>query len=374
MRARAGLLVCFPPMGRLTAKSLVALGASLLMTACASVAPPQPPSLDLPKPPSDLRATRKGEHVTLAWTAPGATTDRRTIRKVGATQICRGLAAHLTQCGNPVGEAAGQAAVRTSNQKVTGSYVDTLPAQLESDSPGASVSYAVEVLNAAGRGAGLSNEVQVRLARTLAPPRDFAAHVAGEGVVLTWTKDAAETRPTPNLHYVYRIYRRLEGSSQWNPAGEIAAGSGRNLSFTDAGIEWEKTYDYRAETVTVITADDNTEAQIEGDDTREIKVFAHDVFPPAIPSGLQAVASGPGQKPFVDLVWAPVSDIDLDGYNVYRHEEGSAPVKVNTELVRAPAYRDANLTTGKRYFYSVSAVDVRGNESARSEEASETLP
>ena len=205
-------------------------------------------------------------------------------------------------------------------------------------------------------------------------PCDFAAHVAGEGVVLTWTKDAAETRPTPNLHYVYRIYRRLEGSSQWNPAGEIAAGSGRNLSFTDAGIEWEKTYDYRAETVTVITADDNTEAQIEGDDTREIKVFAHDVFPPAIPSGLQAVASGPGQKPFVDLVWAPVSDIDLDGYNVYRHEEGSAPVKVNTELVRAPAYRDANLTTGKRYFYSVSAVDVRGNESARSEEASETLP
>ena len=82
------------------------------------------------------------------------------------------------------------------------------------------------------------------------------------------------------------------------------------------------------------------ELQVEGDDSPEIKVFANDVFPPAIPSGLQAVASGPGQKTFVDLVWAPVSDVDLDGYNVYRREEGAAPVKVNAALVKTPAYRD----------------------------------
>jgi len=89
---------------------------------------------------------------------------------------------------------------------------------------------------------------------------------------------------------------------------------------------------------------------------------------------LQAVASGPGQKTFIDLVWAPVSDVDLDGYNVYRHEEGSAAVKVNTEPLKTPAYRDASVVSGKSYFYSVSAVDVRGNESARSEEASEAVP
>jgi len=317
---------------------------------------------------------RKGSHVTLAWTVPSATTDRQTIRKVGATQVCRGLVAHLTQCGNPIGEAATSVSPTAASKKVAGSYVDTLPAQLESDDPGASATYAVEVLNGAGRGAGVSNQVRVRLARTLPPPRDFAAQVASEGVILTWTSDAAETRATPSLHYAYRVYRRLEGSSEWNEGGELAAGNDRKLSFTDTSIDWEKTYDYRAETVTVITSDDKTEAQIEGDDTPEIKVFAHDTFPPAVPSGVQAVSSGPGQKPFVDLVWAPVGDSDLDGYNLYRHEEGSAPVKINAELVRAPAYRDANVMTGKRYFYSVSAVDVRGNESGRSEEANERVP
>jgi|SRR5579862_1976337 len=357
-----------------TARSIVALGVSLLMTACASVAPPQPPSLDLPKPPSDLRATRKGEHVTLTWTVPSSTTDRQTLRAVGPTKVCRGLSAHLTQCGTSIGQATEPVGSAAAGKKLTGSYVDTLPPQLESDSPGASATYAVEVLNAAGRGAGLSNQVRVRLARTLSPPRNFAARVVSEGVVLTWTSDPAETRPTSTLHYLYRIYRRLEGSPQWNVAGENMAGSERKVSFTDSSIDWEKTYDYRAQTVTVITSGDKTEAQIEGDDTPAIKIFAHDVFPPAVPSGLQAVSSGPGQQAFVDLVWAPVGDVDLDGYNVYRYEEGNMPVKVNAELVKAPAYRDPNVMRGKRYFYSVSAVDVRGNESGRSEETSELVP
>lgn len=360
-------------MRRFSATVLLALAACFL-TACASIAPPQPPSLDLPKPPSDLRAVRKGSHVTLTWTVPSATTDRQTIRKVGATRICRGLVAHLTQCGNPIGESATSPSPAAASKKAAGSYIDALPAQLEGDDPRAFATYAVEVLNTTGRGAGLSNQVRIRLARTLPPPRDFAAQVAGEGVVLTWTSDAGETRATPSSHYAYRIYRRLEGTTQWNVAGELAAGNDRKLSFTDSTIDWEKTYDYRAETVTVITSDDKTEAQIEGDNSAEIKVFAHDIFPPAVPSGVQAVSSGPGQKPFVDLVWAPVGDSDLEGYNIYRHEEGSAPVKINTELVRAPAYRDANVTTGKRYFYSVSAVDVRGNESGRSEDASERVP
>jgi fibronectin type 3 domain-containing protein len=98
------------------------------------------------------------------------------------------------------------------------------------------------------------------------------------------------------------------------------------------------------------------------------------VFPPAVPSGVQAVFSGPGQKLFIDLVWAPVADLDLDGYNVYRREEEMVAVKVNSALAKTPAYRDESVVSGKRYFYSVSAVDGRGNESARSEEAEESVP
>jgi hypothetical protein len=62
-------------MRRSTVK-LLALGAPLMFAACATIGPPQPPSLELPKPPSDLRAVRKGDRVILTWSAPSVTTDR----------------------------------------------------------------------------------------------------------------------------------------------------------------------------------------------------------------------------------------------------------------------------------------------------------
>ena len=358
-----------------------------MITACATIGPPQPPSLELPKPPTDLRAARKGDRVILTWTIPSATTDRQTVRDLGPTRICRSLAGVLTQCGTPVGEAPAQPGVaqpvpsrpspvsaKSSKQKVAASYTDAFASQITSDDPAASITYAIEVLNTEGRAAGLSNRVQVSLVRTLPPPQDFAARVTSQGVVLNWTSEVPPADSTKTLHYVYRVYRRAEGSKEQILAGEIPAGSERNLTFTDSSIEWEKTYEYHADTVTVMAQGNKPEVQVEGDDTAEIRVFADDVFPPAVPSGLQAVASGPGQKAFIDLVWAPVTDVDLDGYNLYRHENGMAAVKVNAELLKTPAYRDDSVSSGKSYLYSVTAVDVRGNESAQSEEAGETVP
>lgn len=368
-------------MRRSTLKLFLALGAALIVTvmftACATMGPPRPPSLELPKPPSDLRATRKGDRVILTWTVPSVTTDRGTIRKLGSTRICRGPETKLTQCGVPVGEAAAQkisGPTQSSKEKVAESYTDSLPGQMESDNSSDFITYAVEVLNANGRGAGLSNQVRVSLGRTLPPPRDFAARVTGQGVVLTWTSDLPPEDSTKPVHWVYRVYRRPEGSSQQILAGEVPAGGERNITLTDSNIEWEKTYEYHAETVTVMPQEKPPELQIEGEDTPEVTVFTDDVFPPAVPSGLQAVFSGPGQKIFIDLVWAPVTDVDLNGYNVYRHEDGTAAVKVNAGPLKTPAYRDANVVSGRSYFYSVSAVDIRGNESARSEEADETVP
>ncbi len=81
-----------------------------------------------------------------------------------------------------------------------------------------------------------------------------------------------------------------------------------------------------------------------------------------------------GQKPFIDLTWAPNIESDLAGYNVFRHEEGAQPVKINSEVVKSPAFRDDKVIPGHRYFYSVSAVDLRGNESGRSTETTERVP
>jgi hypothetical protein len=247
-----------------------------------------------------------------------------------------------------------------------------LPTDLEIKEPAGEMNYAVEVLNPAGRGAGLSNQARVLLAPALPPPQDFRARVTSQGVVLTWARTAVPAGMPEALHFAVRVHRREEGGPEQVVVGEVAIGHEAKL--VDSGIQWEKIYDYYAETLSVVREPDGSEAQVAGDDSPTIKVVTRDVFPPAVPSGLQAVFSGPGQSPFIDLVWAPVTDADLAGYNVYRREEGTEPVKLNSEEIKAPAYRDIHVSSGKRYFYSVTSIDTRGNESAKSEEASEAVP
>ena len=353
-------------------------GLSLFLGGCASVGPPLPPSLELPKPPPDLRAKRKGDKVTLTWTIPARTTDRQSVRYLGKTRVCRGVEAALTQCGNPVGEAAPPADFArrkdTDRKKLSATYTDTLPLNLRLSGAFGSATYAVEVLNRDGRSAGLSNQVHVPLTDTLPPPTDFAAHVTAKGVVLTWTGQLLAFTLPSLVHYKYRVYRRDEAGKQEVPVGEADAGMESHLTLTDQNFEWEKTYYYHADTFSTISQPGKPEIQVEGDDTPEVRVFTDDIFPPAVPGGLQAVFSGPGQQAFIDLIWSPVSDADLAGYNMYRREEGGTAVKINSELVKTPAYRDMKIASGKTYFYSVSAVDLRGNESGHSEEASESLP
>jgi len=359
------------PNGRL----ILVVAASVVLTGCASIGPPLPPALELPRPPADLRAVRKGEKITLSWTVPTRTMERQNVRSLGKTRVCRGLDTNLKQCNATIGEVAPPAdfAKKKDGQKLASSYTDTLPADFQRRNALASATYAVEVLNGYGRAGGLSNQVKVPLAETPAPPTDFSARVTAQGVEVTWT--GAVKPPVPGaIRYGYRVYRRAEGSQQKITVGEREAGVERSQALTDRSFEWEDTYFYCAEIFTVITSTGKADVFIDGDDTPEVKVFAHDVFPPEVPEGVQAVFSGPGQERFIDLIWTPVTDTDLDGYNIYRHEEGAAAVKLNSELVKTPAYRDMSVAAAKTYFYSVAAVDQRGNESGRSEEASERVP
>ena len=372
----------------------------LLLASCAQTGPPLPPSLELPKPPADLRATRKGNRVTLSWSEPTLTTDRQSVRYIGPTLVCRSLESEIAECGNPAAilpapplspapqKRRFQRPVAQKSDKphpAPQTYIDTLPSAMQRQDPAAEVTYAVEVFNRNARSGGLSNRVHVPAIVTLPPPGDLAAELTGDGVVLTWTSAGESQNVAANssanslssLRLRYRIYRRDETSGKDAVAGEINVGDPGPAKFMDAGFEWEKTYLYRITAVSIIHRPDS-EVQVEGDDTPPVRVVAHDVFPPSAPAGLQAAYSGEGQKPFIDLIWAPVTNADLAGYNVYRSEtngvEVKMAVKLNSGLLKSPSYRDSAVASGKTYTYAVSAVDVRGNESRRSEETSEPVP
>jgi len=235
------------------------------------------------------------------------------------------------------------------------------------------MNYAVEVLNTRGRSAGFSNQVQVPLAPTLPPPDDVAATVTADGIVLKFTAMLPENE-TPELRHSYRVYREQQGTSTPVMVGEIAFSASPQAQLLDHSFEWQKTYQYWVTAVTMVLRRGKSSARVEGDNSAPITVFANDVFSPAVPTGLQAVFSGIGQQPSVDLTWAPNSDLDLAGYNVYRREENGAWTRLNPAPVPTPAYRDSNVAAGRTYSYAITALDTHGNQSVRSPETSETVP
>ena len=359
---------------RATSAKRLSLPALVLafVSGCGTPGPPQPPSLNLAKPVSDLKATRSGDQIALTWTIPTETTDDATFRHRGQTKICRAI-------NQPRIEQAAQcnviATLATPAKQKTANAITPVPA--ESSGPADYATLAVEVDNDRGRNAGLSNQVQVPTAAVSKLNGSPTSQLTPDAVVVT----ANVTPRNQGLTQTLELRRSEKDAPQESTVArrmiELPAGESANVELRDENFAWEKTYSYRVVIVGSAKLPNGSTVVFDGAATAPVKVVVHDVFPPAVPTQVQAVFSGQlaGQQPSIDLTWNPVMDRDLAGYFVYRRlQNDSAVTKLNQQPLTAPAYSDTTVQPGNTYFYSVSAIDERGNESNRSEEASEQVP
>jgi hypothetical protein len=342
---------------------------------CGTPGAPQLPSLNLARPVDNLTATRSGNHVQLDWTLARKNTDRTMVKHIPVVRVCRreGLALMGT-CIVVAEVPAPKPEPRSKNgpppEAVRMQYVDDLPPKLGEQNPAGFVTYAVEQMNSHDRSAGLSNQVAVPVAPTIAPPEEVSLALSGEGVRVSWVGSPPPT-PPEGLTYQYQIDRRPVGGPAYIGVGNVEP-SAQGL-YLDKTFEWEKKYEYRILTLTQVHSH-GLNATVPGEASSPVEIFTRDIYPPAQPAGLQAVFSSVGQKPFVDLTWAPNLEGDLAGYNVFRRVEGGQFEKLNKQLVQVSSFRDENVEPGRKYVYVVSAVDLRANESPRSAEASEEIP
>ncbi|HJL51102.1 MAG TPA: fibronectin type III domain-containing protein, partial [Arenicellales bacterium] len=90
-----------------------------------------------------------------------------------------------------------------------------------------------------------------------------------------------------------------------------------------------------------------------------------DVTAPSAPTGLAATASYGGAK----LSWTANSESDLAKYNVYYSTDNSTYTEFSDEPT-TNSYTTSGGTIGTLYYYKVSAVDISGNESSKSDAVS----
>jgi hypothetical protein len=364
-------------------QSAVLLSAALLVSGCGTPGAPQPPSLNLPVAVDDLSANRAGNQVALTWTMPKKNTDKLMLRGYLPVYVCR-------KQGTGPCVAAGPATSFTPG--ADGTFTDTLPAALAAGTP-RPLTYFVELKNSNGRSAGLSNAAVVLAGEAPAPITGLTAEVRKQGVLLRWTNLDPAT-PDQSAQSAIRLHRRLltpqpaakphEGllAPQPQPVEqsllvEAGASPGRAL---DKNIRFGQSYEYRAQRVARVTVDGKT-FELAGELSAPLRVEALDIFPPETPAGLVAVAtlgdSGapPVPQNAIDLSWQPVTDVDLAGYIVYRHEGDAAAQRISpAEPLIAPAFHDTQVQPGHTYHYAVSAIGQNGHESPRSAETEEFVP
>lgn len=337
-----------------------------ILAGCGTPASPQPPSLKLPTPVTDLGALRTGNDVHLQWTMPRRTTDKVLLSGDQKAHICRRIDTGSCDTAADLLFVPGKPA----------QFTDHLPSALTTGSPRV-LTYTVELRNHSDHTAGPSNSTSTAAG---APPtriESFTATVHPDGVVLHWTPIPGDT--------LVRLHRELvtkpgapkpsERSGTAEPPQQTLEISGPDKGIAlDRDAALDNTYRYTAERVLKVTL---TQPPVEvlSLPSETITIDAHDIFPPHVPGDLSIVPDPEARA--IDLSWSPVSDADVAGYAVYRRDSGSsaAPSRVSPAgQPVAPSFHDDAVQPGHTYLYSVSALDHDGNESPRSPEVEATLP
>ena len=371
---------------------------------CASPGEPIERKPPVPTPINDLSAEQSGNSVVLTFTLPRDTVDRRILKEPPDVEIYRSI-----EGGNPSSASTPQSAspsllvtipsAMVAHYSVQGHlrYTDVLKPDDFSRQPNETAMYMVRTRASQKKSSLDSNVAGVRIYPAPEPIEDLKAEIAHSAVKLTWTApQKTPISPAPPIK-TYRIYRvaiaspsaKNEQSRATEPVASAITGTAARAAtelkpqlakiaetqspgYEDSQVEYNNTYAYAVRSVVEYSGE-----EVESSDSNEVTITVRDIVPPSAPQGIVVVfVPAEGQTPaHLELSWSINPETDVAGYYVYRSEEqGALGTRLNAELLPTPTFRDMSAVAGHRYFYSVTAVDRSGNESAPSAAVAAEVP
>lgn len=292
-----------------------------VLSGCGYVGPPMPPTLDIPVTIADFRAWEYGDNIELEFTLPNTTTENLPLTNVRALEL-------------RAGEDPAQSQIILLPVSKPGPVTARISAR---NWIGKSIVLAVRAVGPKGKPSAWSNPVSLAVISPLAAPSAPKLENVSRGVELAWTGEGPH----------YRIFR-AEGDGQ-----PQALADSDQTRYLDESTTYGTQYRYMVQAI----AGANQWSLL----SPPAEITPEDKFPPAVPEGLSAVATPAS----IELAWTRNTETDFQGYNIYRSVD-NGPFDKIASRIDAPAFSDTKIEPGKTYRYTVSAVDLTGNESAQS--------
>ena len=359
----------------------------LFLAGCGAPGDPVPPAPLVPVAISDLAARQAGDGVELVFSLPPKSVSGEKLTAPPAIEIVRGS---VKPNGAP--DSKSFHVVYTIPGALVANYMaaghvrftDPIARAETKERPGARYAYLVRTRLSKKRASADSNVVTARVFPVPQSISSVQYQVTETAVNLSWPAPTQTSAcdPLPTLSG-YRVYRgEVDPHAPAPTSKELSdvhwisplsfLGPSTTNSYSDTQFEFGKTYVYAVRSF--VSADGNG---IESDNSEPVNVTPLDTFPPAAPQDLVAAVL-PGAAPsafVVDLSWSINLETDFAGYRVYRSEqEGARGEPVTPDLLPTPAFRDSSVAPGRRYWYTVTALDRAGNESASSSAVPVDIP
>lgn len=311
------------------ASTFVALG----LAGCGYVGEPLPPALEIPVQITDLRGVQRGSKVYLAFTTTLESTDKVLLKRLSAIDLRAGE--------NPPGGfnldawAASAQPIPVKEPRAGQVSVEVPSATWE----GKEVVFAVRAAGPGGRASRWSNLLVLRIVAPPRAPAELKLDTTPKGAFLQWQGEGSQ----------WRVWRQAGAG-----APPAVLGVSGERSWLDPNVEFGQTYAYSLQQLV-----GSGTAPAESEMSRTISLKYEDIFPPAVPTGLAAIA---GVKS-VELNWDRNTEPDWKACQIYRAKEGGELQKLG-QPVAAASYSDSTAVSGRKYRYAVASIDQAGNESA----------
>jgi predicted small lipoprotein YifL len=346
----------------------------LIVSACGKKGPIEPPLARVPQIIQGLSIAQKGTRLVLSWTNPTSSVDGRPLKDVAEVEIWMIEETAGAQGGAKkwtADEFEKKASLKDTLKKdrwaalrqdaAPDSPLEYIYPLNQGDTSGKILTFALRAKDEKMRPSKFCEPVSIEVRAMPRPPRNVSTAVFADRIDISWEPSAGpESGPVPSQPSVFYVYRS-EGE---NPPTRLNSSPVKELLFQDKDFSFGKTYRY------IVRAAADASSTIESDDSEVIRVEARDIFPPAPPAGLTAIAGAA----FIALSWEASPEIDLAGYKVWRKETGQADfVLIKTLSAAESSWSDAAVEKSQRYDYAITALDNAGNESRRSEPVSAAL-